>query len=542
MTKDYKLKSFVLMGFAFLVVCSVHAQQADMAPAKTEEATKTRTELLNELSLRTALIAREHAKETRDRLEREYENALRLFKENIIYKKELDAALSAHKQAQQQLKQAEIQLEKTKLSFLSNATHITIMEAKKYYDSQSRRMLDLVLKNTSNLAQAESALGLTEAEPASGSVQAESELSLEWRSPQQIQALLDIENIIVSVVDKSSSIGKPYEQIISVLPYGREAKLKFVLLKDVQEVGIKLQYLDQNVTQHIFLEKESLQKMPTVVASQFSQEGQLGTDIRYDVHLEMLVTSDASFSLLVTNMPPQIKCSFIDSKSGARITSVRFTEEVSKHALQLRVSIPQKLDVDMIDKKINFQALVATAKQLQTLNEFKREYAAGDIPKEKLNEIEAGRVDLALIPKGKGRLEILINNLYVEIKPQQDVNIKADLHNTGTLALFNIIPEVSPPLGWTAEVLPKSAAKLAPGDKQSIKIHLQPGPEVSVGEYEARIEAKGQSGSEVVPALEKRLKVRISAETRIATTLILVLALVGLIIGIVVFGVKLSRR
>lgn len=542
MTKDCKLKSFVLMGFTFLVVCSVRAQQADMTPAKTEEPTKTRTELLNELSLRTALIAREHAKETRDRLEREYENALRLYKENIIYKKELDAALSAHKQAQQQLKQAEIQLEKTKLSFLSNATYISIMEAKKYYDSQSRRMLDLVLKNTSNLAQAESALGLTEAEPASGSVQARSELGLSWQSPKQIRALLDIENIIVSVVDKSSSIGKPYEQIISVLPYGREAKLKFVLLKDVQEVGIKLQYLDQNVTQHIFLEKESLQKIPTVVASQFSQEGQLGTDIRYDVGLEMLVTSDVSFSLLVTNMPPQIKCSFIDSKSGARITSVRFTEEVSKHALQLRVSIPQKLDVDMIDKKINFQVWTVTSKQLEAINKLKREYAAGDISKEKLDEIEAGRVDLALIPKGKGRLEILINNLYVEIKPQQDVNIKADLHNTGTLTLFNIIPEVSPPLGWTAEVLPKSAAKLAPGDKQSIKIHLQPGPEVSVGEYEARIEARGQSGSEVVPALEKRLKVRISAETRIATTLILVLALVGLIIGIVVFGVKLSRR
>ena len=542
MTKDYKLKSFVLMGFAFLVVCSVRAQQADMAPAKTEEATKTRTELLNELSLRTALIAREHAKETRDRLEREYENALRLYKENIIYKKELDAALSAHKQAQQQLKQAEIQLEKTRLSFLSNATHITIMEAKKYYDSQSRRMLDLVLKNTSNLAQAESALGLTEVESASGSAQAESELGLAWQSPKQIQALLDIENIFVSIVDKSSSIGKPYEQIISVLPYGQEEKLRFVLLKDVQEVGIKLQYLDQNVTQNIFLEKESLQKIPTVVASQFSQEGQLGTDIRYDVDLEMLVTSDASFSLLVTNMPPQIKCSFIQSKSGARITSVRFTEEVSKHALQLRVSIPQKLDVDMIDKKINFQVWTVTSKQLEAINKLKREYAAGDISKEKLDEIEGGRVDLALIPKGKGRLEILINNLYVEIKPQQDVNIKADLHNTGTLTLFNIISEVSPPLGWTAEVLPKSTAKLAPGDKQSIKIHLQPGPEVSVGEYEARIEARGQSGSEVVPALEKRLKVRISAETRIATTLILVLALVGLIIGIVVFGVKLSRR
>jgi uncharacterized membrane protein len=84
--------------------------------------------------------------------------------------------------------------------------------------------------------------------------------------------------------------------------------------------------------------------------------------------------------------------------------------------------------------------------------------------------------------------------------------------------------------------------KLSPDDKQSIQIHLSPGPDVGVGEYEAQIEARGQSGSEVVEALEKRLKVRISAETNITATLILVLGLVVLITGIVFMGVKLSRR
>ena len=53
---------------------------------------------------------------------------------------------------------------------------------------------------------------------------------------------------------------------------------------------------------------------------------------------------------------------------------------------------------------------------------------------------------------------------------------------------------------------------------------------------------KGQSGSEVVEALEKRLKIRISAKTNITATLILVLGLVVLITGIVFMGVKLSRR
>jgi hypothetical protein len=526
-------KVVLLRAFAVILAVCLYTHQWESARAdtKTSRTTKTRTELLNELNLKTAQVYLEHAEEAYKRCKREYENAQKLFDQSIISKKELDEALSAYAQAEQQLKEAKIQLEVTKLSFLDNATHITIMEAKKYYDSDGRRMLDLVLKNTSNLTLAESALGVAEMESESG-----------WQSPEQIRALLDIENIIVSIVGNSSSIGKPYERIIPVLPYGHEAKLTFVLLTDVEEAGVKLQYLDQNITESVFLEKESLQEVPTVVASQFSQEGQLGTDIRYDLDLEMLVTSDRSFSLLVTNLPPQINCSFIDSTSGARITRVRFTEEVSKHDLELRLSIPQKLDVDMIDKTINFQAWILTPKQLEIVNKLKGEYAATDIPRDKLNEIDGGRVDLALTPKGTGRLEILINNLYVEIKPQKDVNIKADLHNTGTLDLFNIIPEISPPLGWTAEVLPKSIAKLAPGDKKSIKIHLQPGADVGVGEYEAQIEARGQSGSEVVEALEKRLKIRISAETHIATTLILVLALVALIGGIVIFGVKLSRR
>jgi hypothetical protein len=517
-------------GFAFA--------QEDAGDAATSQPsqTKTRTEMLNELSLRTAQVALENAKETYERYDRELENAQELFKQSIMSKKELDEALSAYTQAEQQWKQAEIQLQQTKLSFLANATHITIMEAKKYYDSEGRRMLDLVLKNTSNLAEAESALGLVGNEP---ELQSEWE---GWQSPEQIRALLDIENIIVSIVGNSSSIGKPYEQIISILPYGKEQKLTFVLLTDVEEAGVKLKYLDQDVIERIFLEKESLQEIPTLVVSQFSQEGQLGTDIRYDLDLEMLVTTDRNFSLLVTNVPAQMNCSFVDLSSGARLTSVRFTENVSKHNLTLRVSIPQKLDVAMIDKTIRFQAWVLTAKQAEALNNLKQQYAGQAIPADDLSAITAARVDLALIPKGTGRLEILINNLYEEIKPQQEVNIKADLHNDGTLTLFGIIPEISPPLGWTAEVSPKSVEKLSPGDKEPIQIRLEPGPEVGVGEYEAQIEARGQTGSEMIDALEKRLKIRISAETNITATLILVLGLVVLITGIVFMGVKLSRR
>ena len=537
MNRIRNFRNIAAIVCALFLAGAVYAQQEEQEAPTTnpDQTAKTRTELLNELSLREAMVVLENAREAHDRFESAYRDAERLIKQNIIPQKELDSAWSAYMQAQQRFKQAEIQLDQTKLSFLANATHITIMEAKMYRDSEGRRMLDLVLKNSSDLTQAESALGLID-------IESKSQLQSEWQSPEQIRALLDIENIIVSIISNSASIGKPYEQFIPILPYDKTKELTFVLLTDVQEAGVKLKYLDQDVIEYVYLEKESLQQIPTVVASQYSQEGQLGANISYDLDLEMLVTSDVSFSLLVTNLPPQINYSFVDSSSGARITNVRFTELVSKHDLALRISIPQKLEVEMIDKTIDFQAWAVTIKQAELLNRLKQEHAGQVIPSEKLDQIKAGRVDLALIPKGAGRLEILINNLFEEIKPQQDVDIKADLHNDGTLTLFNIVPEISPPLGWTAEVLPKLIDELSPDDKQSIQIHLSPGQDVGVGEYEAQIEARGQSGSEVVEALEKRLKIRISAKTNITATLILVLGLVVLITGIVFMGVKLSRR
>jgi hypothetical protein len=273
---------FVVVTLGLLMVCPATHGDPNFPTTKTVGGLKTRTELLNELSLKAAQVDLEHAKEAHERYKGEYENAQTLFKKGIMSRKELNEATSAYAQASQQLKQAEIQLEKTKLSFLATATHITIMEAKKYYDTDGRRMLDLVLRNTSNLAQAESALGLTEKEPNTPSY---------WMNPEQIRALLDIENIIVSIANDSAGIGKPYEEIISLLPYGKERRVRFALLTDADQAGVRLQYLSQNTVEKIFLEKESLQDIPTVVASQFSQEGPLGTTIRYSLTLESLRTS-----------------------------------------------------------------------------------------------------------------------------------------------------------------------------------------------------------------------------------------------------------
>ncbi len=102
---------------AIFLAGAVYAQQEEQEAPTTnpDQTTKTRTELLNELSLRNALVVLDNAREAHDRFESAYRNAERLIKQNIIPQKELDSAWSAYMQAQQALKQAEIQLDQTKL-------------------------------------------------------------------------------------------------------------------------------------------------------------------------------------------------------------------------------------------------------------------------------------------------------------------------------------------------------------------------------------------------------------------------------------------
>ena len=496
------------------------------------EALRTRTTILNDLSLRLALVALGHTRDAFDRTQSEAEEAQRFFDQRIISKKELHESISLHAQATQRLEEAKIQLEETQLGFLDNATHITILEAKKYRDPEGRRKLDIVLRNTSNMSLAETALVQEEPLEQDNAV---------WQTPEAIRALLDIENIMVSIVDKGSiSVGKPYEQIVHILPYGQEAPLTFTLLTDIDHAGIRLRYLNKNIIETICLENDSLQTKPTVVASQFSVEGALGSDIDYPLDLEMLVTSDQNFSLTATNLPAQMTYSF--AEQGARVSSIRFSEEVSKHTLNFRVSIPHNLTETLIDKKIEFQAWMVTPAQLEALNHHRRQYGPDSIPLEELDLIDAARVDLVLTPRGRGGLEILIHNSYLETNPQEGIGLTADLHNHGTLTLFNIRPELSAPFRWDARIEPKQIEKLLPNEKASVTIHLEPDRDVGVGEYEAHLIAQGQSGSQIIEALKKRLTVRVNAKTSLTATSILVGGLLLLMIGIVFFGGKLSRR
>ena len=71
---------------------------------------------------------------------------------------------------------------------------------------------------------------------------------------------------------------------------------------------------------------------------------------------------------------------------------------------------------------------------------------------------------------------------------------------------------------------------------------ITPAKEVAVGKYEIRIRTTSLSDDQPIAGEDKTVTVEIQPEANVLGTAVILLLIVGLVAGIVVFGVKLSRR
>ena len=69
-----------------------------------------------------------------------------------------------------------------------------------------------------------------------------------------------------------------------------------------------------------------------------------------------------------------------------------------------------------------------------------------------------------------------------------------------------------------------------------------PPQDVSPGKYEIRIRTTSFSDNQPINGEDKTLTVEIEPQSNIFGTLIIVLLILGLVVGIVIFGIRLSRR
>jgi len=161
------------------------------------------------------------------------------------------------------------------------------------------------------------------------------------------------------------------------------------------------------------------------------------------------------------------------------------------------------------------------------------------------DEIEAlnvGYVKLDLVPRGVGKLLVRAPQLFYSIKPDETVSMNIELINEGSRHLNNVEIEADPPLNWTKQVEPAIVPVLQISEEKRIDLSFTPPADVAVGRYEVRIRTSSLSDDQPISGEDKTVTIEIKPETNILGTAIIILLIVGLVLGIVIYGIRLSRR
>jgi len=294
---------FVMPWLAMSLLCECQAASGQVAPVA-----KTQAQRLFELQVHRARWKVDRQKFKMESRNSDYEAARDLFDQQIETLDRLHRASADYQRAKLAYDEAQLQLQRTRLSFLGDATHIALLEAKKYRTADGRRHVDLLIKNDSNLDQAAS---LNPGKPA-----------------DDIRALLEIQGIEVSLQEQSTGliVAQPYEISVPSLKLGQTQRLTFRLMEDRDAVLVEITIQGgRDHNEHIVLRREAQQHMPSISSSQFSQEADLNSRVRFDLAIERLAEEEHAYHLALVNLPEEIDASFLDRNSGAELSQINST-------------------------------------------------------------------------------------------------------------------------------------------------------------------------------------------------------------------------
>ena len=397
--------------------------------------------------------------------------------------------------------------------------HISILSAKKFrVDNQM--MVTIQLKNTST----------TEAMPVNA-------------TPEEIAAANEIRSIYVSLLDVTddTNIVKPYEEKIPVLGYNETVELTFQLQKDVESLKVWLDYpeLAEPDTRLIYLQKESALDVVNVSSLRFSQEGNLGSSVTYDLTLDRLAETENTFQLRVINLLNRLSFEFQDPETQSRQSQVKFTQEQSKRNLSLIVYLPEELDASYLDSTLEFYVAVIDEAEANELGGVNNRL---DLSADRIANIQGGVERFELIPKGVPEIEVFVPNAFQTIKIGEEVNMTATLKNIGTRDLVDIRMLVDVNTDWKYTVTPEVVSTLERNEETDIQLTLSPPADIGVGEYQAKLNAEVTVDNRKFEARDRSITVQVESQTQMSVTTLLFGALILLMIGIVIVTIRISRR
>ena len=422
--------------------------------------------------------------------------------------------------------QAKVKFQQALINFMGSEARISVASAVKFQDRSGKKFVTVSLRYTSKELK----------ELANLKINAEDIFPLDF--------MKEIKDVYVSLQSEGKIISDPYERVVASLPIESRRDVTFQLLKDVENLDVNVSYSGKDEKTSVYLQKGVSANMVTVNSAQFSQEADLESTATYDLSLEKFSGEANVFKLEAVNLPTPITYEFSDPTTSARLSQIKFSEGITSLKLQLKLFLPKNPDERVIlDKPMEFYVLALDNDQTEKLRGLEGGAAGGaGIGLDGIESLKAGYVKLELIPRGVPKVEVQAVNLYHEIKVGDTISMDVTIRNTGTRKLNNVRVFCDLPLNWRVEITPDLIATLEQNKDEVVKIKFLPPNGVSVGDYEPKIRTDALADNRRVESEDKIVRIHISSKANVVGIGALVLLLIGLLVGIVVFGIKLTRR
>ncbi len=462
------------------------------------------------------LLGLKRAKEAYDVAKEDFDRQKALFDRNMVSSRDLE-------QSRNRLADAEVNYQQSLLAVLFEQQYITVTSAVKYQDKESRKRVRLSLANASG-----------------GSAEYRKLINIDDELFNSLQPDI-INNVYVSITnDAGAIISQPYEVKIDQLMYNRPQTLDFGLLEDLDAVTVNLIYgSGTQRSAKIFLQKDASVDRVIVQSQQFSQEAELGGNATYAMSLELFSGRTNTFKLDVVNLPQQINRIFSDPQSNARLNQFQFTESSNTRRANLQVFLPDRPTEQVpMDQPIDFFVVVIPQDRVADLGDIQQKNWTAD----ELDALGIGYVQLELIPRGTGRLLVRARQLFQTVQLGDDVGFSVEMVNEGSRRLDNVEVDADVPLNWTKSFEPKVIDQLEIGAERRVDMRFTPPADVSPGKYEIRLRSKSVSNNQPVNGEDKTFTIEIKPRANIGLTVILFVLITALVVGIVYFGIKLTRR
>ncbi|MBK7258750.1 MAG: hypothetical protein IPI01_13330 [Ignavibacteriae bacterium] len=462
------------------------------------------------------VLGLKRAKEAYEVAKKDFDRQQELFSRGLIAQSELDRAKG-------NFADAEVNFQQSLLAVLFEQQYVSITRAVKYQTADGTRRVRLRLENASG-----------------GTEEFRKLLNLDDKLFRSLQPDL-ISNVYISLLNNESAIiSQPYEAKLDQLKYGHPRDLEFTILQDLDAVTVNMIY--GNGTQRsmkIFLQKDVSVNRVMVQAEQFSLEGELGSSAVFDLRLELFSKEQNTFTLATVNLPAQLLAVFKDPVNRSRLSQFRFTEATNTRKVALDVSLPDRPTDDVLmDKPIVFYVLVLPQSQAGLIAS-----AGGKTwTQREIEQLQVGYARLELVPRGKGRLLVRLAQLYHTIGASDQIAFPVELVNEGTRRLDNVEIKLDLPPLWTREITPAIIPRLEVSSEERSQIVVHPPAGISAGRYEIRLRTSGLSDNQPVNAEDKTVTIEVQGGSNMLMTIVLIVVILGLVTGIVVFGIRLSRR